>query len=68
MRAEYDFSHAVRGKYYKRAIHGSNVVLLDPDVHGSFPDSASVNAALRELIRISRASAGRRRPAPATRA
>ena len=29
---EYDFSGAVRGKYYERYQQGTNVVLLDPDV------------------------------------
>ena len=45
MRAEYDFdySKAVRGKYYKRLLReGSNVVVLDRDVAKAFPDSASV--------------------------
>ncbi len=28
---ETDFSGGVRGKYYERAMHGSNVVLLEPD-------------------------------------
>jgi hypothetical protein len=40
MRAEYDFdfSKAVRGKYYKRLLNeGSNVVILDRDVAKAFP-------------------------------
>ena len=45
MRAEYDFSGAIRGKYAKRVAKGTNVVLLDPDVAEVFPDSASVNRA-----------------------
>lgn len=52
MRAEYDFddSKAVRGKYYKRCLkEGSNVVALDRDVAKAFPDSASVNKALRSV-------------------
>ena len=32
MLPEYDFSNAVRGKYYERYRQGTNVVLLDPDV------------------------------------
>ena len=54
MRAEYDFdySKAERGKYYKRLLRtGSNVVILDRDVAKEFPDSASVNRALRSVIR-----------------
>jgi hypothetical protein len=29
---EYDFTGAVRGKYYERYQEGTNAVLLDPDV------------------------------------
>lgn len=50
MRPEYDFSKGVRGKYAKRYAEGTNVVLLDPDVVAEFPDSASVNKALRSII------------------
>lgn len=35
MRAEYDFSGGVRGKYAKRFAAGSNVVVLEPDVVGT---------------------------------
>ena len=52
LRDEYDFSGGVRGKYAERFAKGSNVVVLDEDVARVFPDSASVNAALRELARI----------------
>ena len=40
MRAEYDFSNAIRGKYYKRFKASSNVVVLDPDVSKAFPNAA----------------------------
>jgi hypothetical protein len=53
MRAEYefDYSKAVRGKYHKRLLkEGSNVVVLDRDVAKAFPDSASVNKALRSVL------------------
>jgi hypothetical protein len=40
----------VRGKYAKRYREGTNVVLIDPDLHKIFPDSESVNKALREHI------------------
>jgi len=43
---EYDFSGAVRGKYYRRYQQSTNVILLDPDVAQSFKDSESVNRAL----------------------
>ena len=51
---EYDFSRGVRGKYAKRFAEGSNVVVLSPDVAEVFPDSESVNQALRILIRAAR--------------
>jgi hypothetical protein len=51
---EYDFSKGVRGKYAKRFAEGSNVVVLSPDVAEVFPDSESVNEALRILVRIAR--------------
>lgn len=55
MRAEYDFSKGIRGKYAKRFAEGSNIILLDPDVAGLFPDSNTVNDALRALARIAQA-------------
>jgi len=56
MRAEYefDYSKAVRGKYYRRLLkEGANVVVLDPDVARAFRSSAAVNEALRSLLRMS---------------
>jgi len=47
IRDEYDFSGGVRGKYAERFKHGSNVVVLDPDVAAEFPTRESVNKALR---------------------
>jgi hypothetical protein len=49
---EYDFSAGVRGKYAARYAQGTNVVVLDPDVAEMFPDSESVNKALRALAEI----------------
>ena len=54
MRAEYDFSGGVRGKYYEAYMQSSNVVFLDPDVAEIFRDSASVNEALRLLAKIAK--------------
>ncbi len=51
---EYDFSKGVRGKYTKRYAAGSNVIVLSPDVAEVFPDSESVNEALRVLHKIAR--------------
>ena len=53
---EYDFSKGVRGKYARRYAEGTNVVVLAPDVAAVFPDSASVNEALRALVQIARKS------------
>ena len=52
MRAEYDFSGGVRGKYVDRYRRGTNVVLLDPELAEAFPNSKSVNDALRALVAI----------------
>jgi hypothetical protein len=57
LRTEYNFNYskAVRGKYYKRILEeGSNVVMLEPDVAKAFSDSASVNDALRSLLDLTR--------------
>ncbi|MCH8146336.1 MAG: hypothetical protein IIA55_16630 [Gemmatimonadetes bacterium] len=54
MRAEYDFSGAVRGKTAARYAEGSNVVLIDPDVLDVFPDADAVNEALRALAPVIR--------------
>ena len=53
MRPEYPselIKSGVRGKYAKRYREGTNIVLIDPDLHKIFPDSESVNKALREFI------------------
>lgn len=64
LRPEYKLSDfkgkGVRGKYYEQIMReGTNVVLLDADVHEAFRDSAAVNKALRSLLRAKRA---RRKP------
>ena len=68
MRPEYDFTGGVRGKYYERFRRGSNVVALDPDVSKVFPNSKSVNSALRSLATRRAASAKRRSKAVPKRA
>jgi hypothetical protein len=50
MRAEYDFSKGVRGKYVERFAKGSIAVVLEPDVAAEFRTAQSVNKALRKLI------------------
>ena len=51
---EYDFTKGGRGKYAERYAAGNIAVVLDPDVAEVFPDSASVNRALRALSVIIR--------------
>ena len=53
MRDEYPadlIKSGVRGKYAKRYREGTNVVLIDPDLHKLFPTSEAVNRALREYV------------------
>ncbi len=57
LRPEYDFdySKAVRGKYYKRLLsEGANVVMLEPDVAKAFTNSDAVNEALRSLLDLTK--------------
>ena len=61
MRAEYDFSAGIRGKYVERYRRGTNIVLLDPELAEAFPDSKSVNDALRALVAIAARSETRKR-------
>jgi hypothetical protein len=61
MRAEYDFSGGVRGKYIVRYRRRINVVLIDPELAVAFPDSKSVNDALRALVAIATRAESRKR-------
>jgi hypothetical protein len=61
MRAEYDFSRGVRGKYAAQYRRGTNVVLLDSELSEAFPDSKSVNDALRALLAIANRTESRKR-------
>lgn len=63
MLPEYDFTGAVRGKYYERYRQGTNVVLLDPDVAAVFRNSVAVNDALRLLVSLAQAKVPQRRTA-----
>jgi hypothetical protein len=59
LRPEYnfDYSKAIRGKYYRRLLkEGTNVVVLEPDVAKAFRDSAALNDALRALLAVARSS------------
>jgi len=66
LRPEYDLSQlkgGVRGKYYRRATAGTNLVLIDPDLANLFPDAKAVNRALRVIAgaALSAAASKRRR-------
>jgi hypothetical protein len=55
MRQEYDFTNAVRThRYADLYAQGTNVVLLEPDLAEAFPDSQSVNEALRSILKTSK--------------
>ena len=51
-RPDLDFSKGVRGKYFNQLQQGTNLVILDPALMPYFPDSASVNKALRAFLEI----------------
>jgi hypothetical protein len=64
LRPEYDLSKlkgGVRGKYYAQASAGTNLVLIEPDLTNVFPDTDSVNRALRLLADTAEAAAGHKK-------
>lgn len=70
LRPEYDLSKlkgGVRGKYYEQARAGTNLVLIEPDLMNVFPDTESVNRALRLLADAAEAATGPTRRARRTR-
>ena len=68
-RPNLDFSKGVRGKYTNLLAKGTNVAIIDPALHPYFPDSESVNRALRAVLALGESmqavSAPRRRPSSA---
>ena len=67
LRPEYDLSQlkgGVRGKYYRQATAGTNLVLIEPELADVFPDTESVNRALRLLVDTAAAAAGPGRHGP----
>jgi hypothetical protein len=52
MLEEYNFKNAIRGKYTKKYVAGTNVVVIDKDLISYFPDHDAVNQALRAIIPI----------------
>ena len=66
LRPEYDLTEllkdGVRGKYAKRYHAGTNLVLIEPEIHSEFRTAKDVNDALRLVIQL-RKIGGRRRTA-----
>lgn len=63
-RTEYkrsDFGKMERGKYHKRVMASSNVVVLDPEVAAVFPNSTAVNKALHSLVDVAQKASGLKR-------
>jgi len=61
LRSEYDLSQlkgGVRGKYYREATAGTNLVLIDSELTDVCPDSDSVNRALWLLADTAESAAG----------
>jgi hypothetical protein len=58
LRSEYKASDfpggLVRGKYAKKAAAASNIVVLEPELAAAFPNSASVNDALRAILKVAK--------------
>lgn len=71
-RPDLDFSKGARGKYSNLLARGTNIAIIDPALLPHFPDSASVNRALRAFLEMGHsfqaASSTRRRPKSSTRA
>jgi hypothetical protein len=64
LRPEYDLSQlkgGVRGKYYREATAGTNLVLIEPELANVFPDTESVNRALRLLADTAESATSRDR-------
>lgn len=60
LRPEYkrsDFAKLERGKFYKAAVKGTSVALLDPAIAKAFPTSEAVNAALLGLLTLTEQTA-----------
>jgi hypothetical protein len=48
----------VRGKYLKHFSHGSNVVVLQPEIQKVFPTSEAVNKALASMLAFAQETQG----------
>ena len=48
----------VRGKYFKKMMQGSNVVVLQPEIQKAFPSSEAVNKALANMLAFAKETQG----------
>jgi hypothetical protein len=48
----------VRGKYLKHFAHGSNVVVLQPEIQKAFPTSEAANKALANMLAFAQETQG----------
>ena len=66
-----ELGKGVRGKYLKHFMQGSNVVVLQPEIHKAFPTSEAVNKALASMLAFAQETqglTGRPKRAPRKRA
>lgn len=64
LRLEYHLSQlkgGVRGKYYREATAGTNLVLIEPELASVFTDTESVNRALRLLADTAESATAKKR-------
>jgi hypothetical protein len=64
LKPEYDLSQlkgGVRGKYYREAVAGTNLVLIEPELADVFPDTETVNRALRLLASTAESATAKKR-------
>ena len=53
-----ELGKGVRGKYLKYFAHGSNVVVLQPEIQKAFPTSEAVNKALASMLAFAQETQG----------
>ena len=65
LRPEYDLASllkgGVKGKYAKRFQEGTNLVLIEPQIHSQFKSDQEVNDALRLVIELRKIGGTRRK-------
>ena len=53
-----ELGKGVRGKVLKHFLHGSNVVVLQPEIQKAFPSSEAVNKALASMLAFAKETQG----------